>query len=776
MINLYQQPPVVDGQPNMGLHRVCKELHPFLAERYTFVNDYHEADIILSHAGSFQVEAEHPLNPHQGFISIVHGFHPTNDYPMSAGLHKENAAIIRNCVIADAVIVPSRWVGLPLERELFLKPTVIQWGVNWDEWQHEELPQDYVLWNKNRVSEVCNPAFVIALAKRLPQQPFVTTFGEASPNVRVLSVEWDMTKSYARMKQVVQQAGVYLATTKETGDIGSREALAAGVPVVAFAQGAVLDFLQHGVNGYLCEPNNIEALAEGVRYCQHHRAVLSANARELAREYKWEYAARDFINVIEGVYAQKQAERDKPLISVIVPCRNYEAYVGHAIDSVLTQDTKYPFELIVLDDASTDGSFKSIVEHTHGHTNVQLYQHTTNQHVANTRNHGLSVAQGQFVLALDADDILAPNALQTLASALLANPYLGIAFGRLEIMNEAGECYPTDWLTRPFDYQGQVDGTFNQVPTCCLFRREDALRVGGYRKYMQPSEDADLWARLVAFTGKTARRVTDSPTFFYRQHAGSLSRTLRKNPYAERGAPTWAVRLRPLASPPPHVTDFSNPVRAYDNPVVRVVIEGELTQASWDSLFNQAFWQWTLEDTPPTPFVLQWEGDVAYRANHIETLYHEGKLEANMACCGNIRQRKGTPLNTQDFVLVEWKQDMHGSPVHSFTNQRDEAGNVIRYTSDFLAGITRSMVHKADLAAKGYESRADSLWRVLPPAPPEPLFTPAPLPPPAPELLPSLVEDAPALVEVDTPLIDTLPLGEPVEVTPAPKSTQKRKR
>lgn len=752
MIRVYSTPQVSPEQPRQGLRRVVNELHPYLAEHFTLVGSAKEADVIISHANQYQVAAG-KLRPEQGFIAICHGLHPTGSYDaavMGDALFAQNALILNNLIAADEILVPSRWVALPLERELLLDPTVVQWGIHWGEWQHNHNHEGYVLWNKNRQDVVCNPQPALDAARLLPRIPFKMTWGRAAANVEVLARRKGEAIPYEDMKRLIQKAGVYLATTKETGDIGSREALAAGVPVVAFAHGAVLDFLQHGVNGYLVTVGDIDGLAKGIEYCLQHREVLSHNARELAKGYTWDGAGQALVDAVRNTYERKQLEKSRPLVSVIIPCYNYGQYVGAAIESVLSQQTTFPFELIIVDDRSTDNSVQVIRDTLAKYDNppATYYVNEENKGVAATRNWGISNAKSKYIICLDADDMLHAGALQALIPPLEADPLLGITFGRLTLYHDDGKESLGNWLSMPFDVEAQLTGQFNQIPTCCAFRRADWERVGGYRAAMQPAEDADLWTRILAFTGRTAKKVTDNATLRYRLHPASLRSQHNGDPYALRGCPTWAGQNRLLASPPTNGR-ASNPVRAYDNPLLKIEFIGGRSEsqpfAALDALYEQTEWNWTLVDN--APFVVQWEHGREYKRDYlrqfITALIRENKV-AEM-CCGNYRIHQGETMDDGDFLLVEWLVDYRGSPLRSPTNQRNETGKVLMYVSDFLSGRTRAKVHKKDVKALVDGGKAKLV-------PPSTVLTATPLvtPPAAPSLLPVTVPVATVAVIDET--------------------------
>lgn len=105
----------------------------------------------------------------------------------------------------------------------------------------------------------------------------------------------------------------------------------------------------------------------------------------------------------------------KELISVIVPIYNTEKYVKKCIESILEQ-TYQKFELILIDDGSTDNSLNIIREFTDERITVISKQ---NEGVSSTRNRGLDIAKGEYVLFIDSDDWIEPNMLEVLVRNIL---------------------------------------------------------------------------------------------------------------------------------------------------------------------------------------------------------------------------------------------------------------------------------------------------------------------------------------------------------------------
>lgn len=99
-------------------------------------------------------------------------------------------------------------------------------------------------------------------------------------------------------------------------------------------------------------------------------------------------------------------------VSIILPLYNCEKYVGHTIESVLNQDYKN-WELIVMDDASTDKSLNKALEYAHKDSRIKVYSSVTNKGVGPTRNSAIKYARGRYLAFIDADDLWAKNKLSS---------------------------------------------------------------------------------------------------------------------------------------------------------------------------------------------------------------------------------------------------------------------------------------------------------------------------------------------------------------------------
>jgi len=124
------------------------------------------------------------------------------------------------------------------------------------------------------------------------------------------------------------------------------------------------------------------------------------------------------------------------LVSVIVPVYNAERFIKETIQTVLDQ-TYTNWELILIDDKSTDDSIKLITPYLKKDKRIKLLRNKTNLHAALTRNKGIKAATGHFIAFLDADDLWAPSKLMKQLAFMHKNN-CAFSFTGYEFANAAG--------------------------------------------------------------------------------------------------------------------------------------------------------------------------------------------------------------------------------------------------------------------------------------------------------------------------------------------------
>ena len=208
--------------------------------------------------------------------------------------------------------------------------------------------------------------------------------------------------------------------------------------------------------------------------------------------------------------------RNPPTCAVIIPCYNGARFLRQTIASLFDQ-TCPPDEIIVVDDGSTDDS-AAIASGIH--SRIQVIRQA-NRGESAARNVGLRAALSNYVVFLDADDLLAPDAIRHLGAAVAGVPGAVAVMSTVSFV-DSPETPVERWPTHTAFFPTIIQTNFGP-PHCFCLPRELALAVGGFREGLHHSEDWDFWGRI-ALTG--ARIVpVDYDGALYRQHPDSQTAT-----------------------------------------------------------------------------------------------------------------------------------------------------------------------------------------------------------------------------------------------------------
>jgi len=184
-----------------------------------------------------------------------------------------------------------------------------------------------------------------------------------------------------------------------------------------------------------------------------------------------------------------------PLVSVIIPTFNREKFIGEALHSIL-QQTFLDFEIIVIDDGSTDGTADVIKLFP---TDKLRYIYQKNRGRSNARNHALRLAKGSYIAFLDSDDLYLPSKLELQVSYMEEHPEVGMIYTSAYCMDESGnsinhhyDAKVSGWIYKDIAFFVPVTIT---LPTV-MARREVFDKVGGFDEKMERFEDTDMWRRI----------------------------------------------------------------------------------------------------------------------------------------------------------------------------------------------------------------------------------------------------------------------------------------
>jgi glycosyltransferase involved in cell wall biosynthesis len=190
------------------------------------------------------------------------------------------------------------------------------------------------------------------------------------------------------------------------------------------------------------------------------------------------------------------SKKDYPLVSVIMPAYNAEKYIGKAIESIL-QQTFVNFELIIIDDFSTDNTYDLITKYRKKDKRIIILRNGRNLKLSKTLNKGILYAKGKYIARMDADDWSYKYRLEKQYTFLEEHKDVGIVGGAMKIVNEKDHIiglrtyHETDSAIR--------NNIFWYSPFChpvIMIRKSILNRAGNYKDEYNPAEDYELYFRL----------------------------------------------------------------------------------------------------------------------------------------------------------------------------------------------------------------------------------------------------------------------------------------
>ncbi len=210
----------------------------------------------------------------------------------------------------------------------------------------------------------------------------------------------------------------------------------------------------------------------------------------------------------------------EPLVSVIMPVYNAEAYLARAVQSVLEQHHSN-VELLAVDDGSTDASGRLLDELAEGDPRIRVF-HGPNRGPSAARNVGLASMRGDYVALLDADDWLVPEKLERQVASLEAQPDVDLTYSDYREVEEAsGAVHEVKRGLPPVPMPELLVYRPWFAPFVPLLRRRLADTVGGFDATMLAAEEWDYWYRCVQHTSFS---YTPGLCGYYRLHDAQLHR------------------------------------------------------------------------------------------------------------------------------------------------------------------------------------------------------------------------------------------------------------
>lgn len=189
-------------------------------------------------------------------------------------------------------------------------------------------------------------------------------------------------------------------------------------------------------------------------------------------------------------------DQQKPLISVVMPAYNVQKYIGPAIESILKQ-TFNNFELIIINDASTDKTLDTIKTYSKKDSRIKIVDSKERLNIARALNQGITLAKSDIIARMDADDIAFSHRLKLQYTVINASHNIAVVGANVVIIDEAGNEIST--RSYPVSSRKLKACLFRYSPFAhpvVMFKKRMFREVGGYNPAFSPTEDLDLWFRL----------------------------------------------------------------------------------------------------------------------------------------------------------------------------------------------------------------------------------------------------------------------------------------
>ena len=179
-------------------------------------------------------------------------------------------------------------------------------------------------------------------------------------------------------------------------------------------------------------------------------------------------------------------------ISIIITCYNLGNFLEEAIASIRDYQFSEDYEIILVNDGSTDATTIQILEKIEQGDASIIVLNQTNMGLAKARNNGITLAKGEYIIPLDADNKLRPEFIKQTINILDSNKEVDVVYGDAQLFGNKDSV----WKGKPFDIAEMVLN--NYIDACAGFRKSSWEAMGGYDENMpfMGFEDWDLWLRM----------------------------------------------------------------------------------------------------------------------------------------------------------------------------------------------------------------------------------------------------------------------------------------
>lgn len=226
----------------------------------------------------------------------------------------------------------------------------------------------------------------------------------------------------------------------------------------------------------------------------------------------------------------KDSLKKPPLVSVVMPIYNCVPYLPEAIVSLLIQ-TFTDFEIIAVNDGSTDDSLSILKRFAKFDSRIKIIDQK-NSGIVKALNRGIKESRGKYIARMDGDDISFPNRFKEQVAILERDPSIVLVAGDFEVIDESSQTMYREQVAPDNEFIQRAFYLRNAIAHGSVMFRKSAIEsIGHYSNEYGPTEDMELWMRLLDY-GK----FSATGTSIYRWRVNSQGITSTNNPESIRQA------------------------------------------------------------------------------------------------------------------------------------------------------------------------------------------------------------------------------------------------
>lgn len=313
---------------------------------------------------------------------------------------------------------------------------------------------------------------------------------------------------------------VVVPSREESLSIVAMEAMMMGIPCVLSDNTGVAKIKGIDETARIFRSEDARELEKNIEWDIRYRVSYQYEQRkDNARRFYETHCSQEKFkdNMTNVVLRTIEQNEHKPLISVVLPVYNGEKYLAGSIESIRWQ-TFGDWELIIVNDGSTDGSADIIEKYVRKDFRIRVINHDTNKTLPVALNTGFAEARGKLLTWNSDDNIYMPQTFEKMVSFLSKHTEYVAVTGRMNQINDEG------LFVRLFDkYNPESMWLVNTMGLCVMYRREVYDTIGGYDENLFLVEDYDYWLRILEHFGKYSIGAINEISYIYRCHKKSLT-------------------------------------------------------------------------------------------------------------------------------------------------------------------------------------------------------------------------------------------------------------